>query len=76
MSKATTEHADYLFAVKEHRDGSPFIMLEPRSGDLKVLGDGFLTLELAEGTSTQQARELADRLNGAVERVSYTRFVS
>ncbi len=72
MNKATTESADFLFAVKEHATGTPFIMLQPRHDNLSVVGDGFLSLELREGTSMRQAKEIAQHLNDNIEHVSYT----
>ena len=74
MADATTERADFLFAVKEHADGTPFIMLEPRSGGLKALANSFISLELAEGVSMEQAKALAQHLNDRVEQVSHTKF--
>lgn len=74
MSTATTDRADFLFAVKEHGDGSLFIMLEPRSTGLPKLGDGFISLELVNGQTIEQAQALAQLLNDQVEQVSYTKF--
>jgi hypothetical protein len=71
---ATTERTDCTFTVKEQAGGEPFIMLELYAPGLKAFGDGFLSLELAEGVSMEQAQSLAQRLNDQVRQVSFTKF--
>ena len=75
MTRATTESADYLFAVKENGDGIPRIVLEPRGSTLAALGDGFLSLELRDGVTMRRAEEIAQLLNDTIIRVSHTRFL-
>jgi len=72
MEANMAEQADYLFAVKEHADGTPWIMLEPRGKQLPVLAAGFLGFDLRPGTSYEQAREVAACLNEHIETVSFT----
>ncbi len=71
---ADTERAKYVFCVKEFADGTPWVVLEPRRSNLAILGDGFLGLELAQGTELKKAEEIADYLNEHIESVSYTGF--
>lgn len=72
--QGNTERADYRFVVKEFADGTPWIVLEPMRGDLSVLGNGFLGLDLVKGTDLKKAHEVADFLNEAIHSVSYTRL--
>lgn len=70
---AKTERADYLFAVKEYGDGTPWIMLELRQApDLPCVGDGFLGFDLKEGTDIRRASEIARFLNQTIASVSHT----
>jgi hypothetical protein len=70
----STDRADYLFSVKEYADGTPWIMLEPRRGDLKVLKPqrSFLGFDLHPGTSLEEARKIADYFNRHVPTVTCT----
>ena len=74
MSYATTERTTCTFTVKEYAGGVPFIMLELYAPGLKAFGDGFLSLELAEGVSMDEAKILVQQLNDQVEQVSFTKF--
>lgn len=74
MTQAVTERATGLFTVKEHRDGTPFIMVELDAPGLKALQGGFLSLELRNGTSMEQAKALAGLLNAQVGEIGHTRF--
>ncbi len=75
-STASTDRADYLFAVKEGADGTPWIMLEPRRQDLEVLRPrrSFLGLDLNPGTSLEEAGKIADYLNHRIRSVACTSF--
>ncbi len=75
MTKAKTDHADFVFAVKEHADGTPWIMCEPRGSGLPGIGDGFLGLTLREGIGIREAEEIAEYLNNRVEGLSHTQFI-
>ena len=75
MSKAKTEHADYIFAVKEYEDGTPWIMLEPSRAGLPVLKNGFLGLTLREGIDKREAEKIAEFLNDRVKSISHTQFI-
>jgi len=74
MTRATTESADFAFTVKEGATGHPSILLEPRSGGLSAIGDGFLTLVFREGLTLEHAEEIARELNKSIAHVSHTRF--
>jgi hypothetical protein len=74
MTQSKTERANYMFAVKEFGDGTPWIMLERSGKGLDVLGNGFIGFDLREGISLQEAENLADILRRNVSAVSYTSF--
>jgi hypothetical protein len=67
-----TERASYTFTVKEHGDGTPFLMLEPRSENLRLLDRGFLSFDLLEGTSYEQAQEIAGYMSRHLRSLAYT----
>ena len=60
------------FTVKEYGEGTPFIAIEPCGGDLALLRDGILALDLPEGTTLEQAHEIASYLNDNIESLAYT----
>jgi hypothetical protein len=67
-----TERDLCRFTIKEHGDGTPFIAMEPCGGDLALLRDGILALDLPEGTTLEQAHEIASYLNDNIESLAYT----
>lgn len=69
-----TERARYIFTVKEGMDGRPWLALEPWDSELPALKDVLVGLDLEKGSSLEKAHELADRLNRAVEFVSWTKL--
>ena len=69
---AETNRVKYVFAVKEHLGGEPFIALEPSGGSLEILRGGLLTLDLREGVSLEQARRLAGNMNDRIDGLAYT----
>ena len=71
MDDPTMERGDFLFKVKEHVDGSPFIVLEPFRENLPVFKNGILSFELTKGTTAEQAQELAHILRDTVKYVRY-----
>jgi len=75
MTQSKTERAKYVFAVKEFSDGTPWIMLERSWNGLDVLGNGFIGLDLKDGTTLKQAEALAETLHRNVSAVSYTSFL-
>ena len=61
------------FGVGERADGEPWIFLEHvDGGSLPVLRDGFLGFDLIEGTTQEEAQELAAMLRRRVRFVTYT----
>jgi hypothetical protein len=60
------------FTVKGGDEGQLSLALEPYGESLPILGDGWLWLSLADGTSMEQAQDLARQLNRTVKRVAYT----
>ena len=68
-----TERAEYRFTVKELGNGTPFLMLEPMRANLSLLSKGFLSLDLAEGITYDEAHEIARYLNDRIRSVAYTR---
>jgi hypothetical protein len=75
MTQSRTERATYVFAVKERADATPWIMLECSGKGLDVLGNGFIGLDLKEGTTLQEAETLAATLRQNITTVPYTRFL-
>jgi hypothetical protein len=75
MTQSKTERAKYVFAVKEFGDGTPWVKQERSGNGLEVLGNGFIGLELTEGTSFQEAEALAAILRRNVSAVAYTNFL-
>jgi hypothetical protein len=72
MDQSHTERGNYVFAVKEFGDGTPWIMLEPSGERLNVLGNGFLGFDLRHGVAIKDAERLAELLRQMVLSVSFT----
>jgi hypothetical protein len=73
---STTDTAKYTFTLKERPNGVGWwIMLEPNGGNLPILSDGFIGMDLDEEVPEQDARALVNQLNAKVKRVSHTRVV-
>lgn len=73
--KSSTDSAKYTFTLKERQNGFGWwIMLEPNGGDLPVLSDGFIAMELDEKVPEQDVRALVNQLNAKVKSISHTRF--
>lgn len=75
MTQSKTERGKYVFVVKEYGDGTPWIMLERSGQGLDVFGNGFIGIDLNEGTTLQEAEALATALRRSVRAVTYTRFL-
>jgi hypothetical protein len=72
--KSTTDSAKYTFTLKERPNSSGWlIMLEPTSGRLPVLSDGFIMMVLNDAVSEPDARALISQLNTKVDAISHTR---
>lgn len=72
---ADSEIADYKFIVKEGNptyNGAPWLACEPENHELSIVGDGSLGLRLREGTTLEQAQELARLLQQRVAGLKYT----
>lgn len=67
-----TERNEYHFAVKEFNDGTPWIAFEPLQGNLAILKGGMLGFDLREGTTLEEAHQLASLLHEKVNGVSFT----
>ena len=71
--RVPTVFARHRFTVKEGATGAPFVMFEVAKGqELPILGNGFLALELREGTTLERAAEICEMLNQSVSGTSYT----
>ena len=68
-----TERAKFNFRTRETANRDPLIVLEPLRGHLKILDGGFLSFDLPEGTTINQAEEIAAYLNEKIEAISYTK---
>jgi hypothetical protein len=74
-SQARTERGDFLFAVKEYGDGTPFIAVEPRRLTTTLVGgDALLAFDLNPGVTMAQAQSIAEYLNKNISSVSFTVF--
>ena len=67
-----TERAHYVFTVKEYNENQRWIRLENSREDLTPLKHGFIGLDLREGTSYEEAREIAGYLNECIANVTFT----
>jgi hypothetical protein len=74
MTKSETDRTGCTFSVSEHDGIDPWIMIETRSPGLKILGNGFIGLEMREDISFEDAAKLAELLREKVARISYTSF--
>ena len=63
--------AKYHFRVSEHADGQPWLSLEPMGDHIDILEKGILALNLKEGISLREAKEIAMFLNENIESLSY-----
>jgi hypothetical protein len=75
MDTYRTDRSKYHYVVKEFPGGQPWIMAEPWEGPdlpLPVRGDWFLGFDLAEGTTLEQAEEIADFMNRHLEGITFT----
>lgn len=78
---AKTEFTEYTFTVKEGHpseeggEAPTSLMCEPLTKELSFLGnDGFISIRLKEGTSVQEAQEIAKYLKNCVSGISVTTF--
>lgn len=61
------------FKVRQHVSGAPWILVEQLGAPtLPILDEGFLGIDLAEGTTAAEARELAQLLAERVTHLTYT----
>ena len=72
---SSTERGDYLFTVKEHGDGRPWLMAELRDGEgLSVLGNGFIGIDFRDGVTLDQAEAIVRQMRPIVAGLSYTKL--
>ena len=62
----TRKCAEFLFAVRLHEDGTPWVALQPKHEGLEEL-KGELGLDLYRGTSLEEAKQLARFLNSNIK---------
>ena len=74
MTKSTTERKSYHFKITEFGDGTPWIMLEPRDGNLAPFKNGFLGFDFREGITFEEAKEFARLMNEYLGDTAYTQF--
>ena len=75
-TQAKTDHTRCTFTLKEHADGTPWVMVEPYAPGIPALENGFIGLTLRPGVSFEQAKEIVRKLSENFEGVSYTQFLS
>lgn len=71
---AKTDRALYRATVKEYADGTPFLVFEPMSENIELLDGALTSLDLKQGTTLEQAREVADVLDRFVEGLAVTKL--
>ncbi|MFL6627455.1 MAG: hypothetical protein ACJ8G1_13485 [Vitreoscilla sp.] len=78
---SNVDFADYKFTVKEGQpsragaEAPTWLMCEPMTSELSIVGDkGFLSLRLPEGTTVDQAHEIARYIQMYITRIQYTRL--
>lgn len=69
---STTERKEYTFRVKEYDFNHFFIHLEPLDGDLSILKNGSLHLDLPENTTKDEAHQIAQYLGEKILKIAYT----
>jgi hypothetical protein len=76
--RASTDHTDATFTLKEHGDGTPWVMIEPYQPGLSVLSrsDSFLGLEFRDGVTFAEAQALAGEIRRMLRGISHTRFLT
>ena len=69
-----TVRAKIAFTVKEYGNGTSYIALEPRSGDLagEGLPWGSFSLDLSADTTVEQAHQLARMCNTHIDALAFT----
>ncbi len=60
------------FHGSRYVSGAPFVVVDACSSSLPVLGEGFLGLDLPEGTTPERAREIIDFLQENIRFITYT----
>jgi hypothetical protein len=69
-----TQCADFIFVVKEYHDGRPWIAFEPGSQGLTSI-KGSLGFDLKDGTTLEQAHEVARLLRQHIKALTQHVFV-
>jgi hypothetical protein len=72
--KAKTDHTSCTFTVKEHDDGTPWIMIEFDQPGISALENGFLGMKFRPGITIRQAEQIAEKLCDQFAGISYTHF--
>jgi hypothetical protein len=65
--------AQYSFYVRQHHDGTPWILAEWVSGE-DIL-EGTLGFNLSPGTTLRQAEELASKMREHIRELALTSFL-
>ena len=65
------ESAEFLFVVRLHEDGAPWVALQPKHKGLPTL-KGEIGLDLYRGTSLEEAKQLVRFLNSNIKALSYS----
>ena len=74
MVDPITERATYNFTVKVYPSGQLYIACDPIDGNLAIAGDGVFGFDLPQGTTAEQATEVARLLNDHLVCMTYTLF--
>jgi hypothetical protein len=73
-SNARTERGKFTFTVSEFSNHTFFIYTEPDRRTMPALEDAFIGFDLPEGTTLEQAHNVADFMNKNLAGISLTIF--
>jgi hypothetical protein len=72
MVDPITERATYDFTVKVYPSGKLYIACDPLDCNLAIAGDGVFGFDLPEGTTAEQAGQIAKFLTDHLVCMTYT----
>jgi hypothetical protein len=72
MVDPITERATYNFTVKVYPSGQLYIACDPLHRNLAIAGDGVFGFDLPDGTTAEQAAEIARFMTAHLVCMTYT----
>jgi hypothetical protein len=74
MHEPITDRAKYNFTVKVYPSGELYIACDPIDRNLEIAGDGVFGFELPQGTTSEQATDIANFMNANLICMTYSIF--